>query len=764
MVISRRDLIHRIGQAGGGGLIYASAASAGEVNSSSGGDPSREIPSLPSSGQFAGYPLNAHQFGAKGDGITDDTAALQKAIDAAFSQAINLYLPAGIYRTTDMLIIGGQGSNRSGWRIFGAGPGQYAGPGGTEIRYSGDAGKLAVLQVDSTAWRTCLVEEMTLTCAEALGAKYGLCFKSTEFSQHTVRRLAITNVGVAVAILTPSGGNGEFTLFDDCYFADVDGWYYTNAPQAFVPLFRHCRGAVNFGGIYFNLDLKGKGGGGIEVLDCDATGVQKGGISNTLLFRNGGSDSVGIFLGGRIENLTQLYINQGGTPDLGMPLTISGMEIGIDFDAGNRLLSRDIDAVISTGGNTDTAVVESCRFFGTSRMASFQVRWGAWSDLRFSDCIFEFWSGPPSILSSLYATRSSIAFDNCKATTTTADGNYRPYAFDRHVEIDQLTLGKRRVYSENAWVGSGRPENLLVRPQITLSHGESLRPDPPWKIAGSGTTIAASDWQGGAGRPRSASPFSKNIVIPGATSIYQDIVSLDLSSPGTYGFDGATATLVTYQALITYLGQGAGRIAIVDSITGQVYDQYGFSRGGPQRGTQLVTLSAVIGQKPTKSYPRLVIGAIGAEPLTFEFAWQFVAAKPNATFADSTDRAATYGGEWGAVVESVLAFDRVALPHKSDRFGAASAFPLNDLGSDIYLSATDEKLTYYADGRWWKISRSTPGTAAPTQGAWARGDKVENAEPAELGDAGARYVILGWICVSGGTPGQWLAMRVATGN
>jgi hypothetical protein len=747
--------MNRVRQASGSGIL-ASAAGGGAA-----------VASELEASQFSGYPLNARQFGARGDGTTDDTAALQKAIDTAFGQGINLYIPAGIYRTTAALIVSLPDSKgvRSGWRMFGAGPGQYGGAGGTEIRYTGNPkSTLAVLQISGSAWRTCNIEEMTLLCDKAGGAQYGICFKGTEFSQHTVRRVVVMNAGVAVGVIGPSGANGEFTLFDDCYFGQVDGWYYTNASQAFVPLFRHCRGSVNFGGIYFNLDLHGIGAGGLEVFDCNATSILQNGISNSVLFRNGGSDSVGIFMGGRIEHLTQLYINEGGTPNLGMPLKISGMEIGIDFDPTNRQLSPEIAAVISTRGNTDAAVIESCRFFGDNRAVTFPIKWDSWSDLRFHGCIFEFWSGPPYIVSSLYNERASLTFNDCRVATISPERLYRPNAFDRHMDIDQVTIGKRRVYSENAWVASGRPENLLVRPQVTTARGGAVVPDAPWKMAGAGSTIAASDWGSPIGRPKSSSPFAKNIVIPKGASLYQDISGLNLSSSGNYGYDGAYTTLVSYQALVTYLGVGAGRIAIVDSVSEQVYDQYVFARGGPQRATQLITLSAVIERKKTPSFPRLVISSTGAEPLTYEFAWQMVSGLPNPTFADSSERARSYSGEWGAVVENFLAFSRVALPHKPDDFGATAPFPLSDLASDIYLSATDEKLTYFANGRWWKTPRSMTGTAPPVGDIWAKGDKIENTAPEELGERGTRYIVIGWICVAAGSPGSWLSMRVLTGN
>lgn len=55
-------------------------------------------------------------------------------------------------------------------------------------------------------------------------------------------------------------------------------------------------------------------------------------------------------------------------------------------------------------------------------------------------------------------------------------------------------------------------------------------------------------------------------------------------------------------------------------------------------------------------------------------------------------------------------------------------------------------------------------TAAPTSGTHAQGDFARNSAPTELGVAGSKYVVLGFLCISGGTPGTWLACRALTGN
>ena len=46
--------------------------------------------------------------------------------------------------------------------------------------------------------------------------------------------------------------------------------------------------------------------------------------------------------------------------------------------------------------------------------------------------------------------------------------------------------------------------------------------------------------------------------------------------------------------------------------------------------------------------------------------------------------------------------------------------------------------------------RVVDGTAAPTEGTWARGDQIRNAAPISGG-------YLGWVCITAGTPGTWRA-------
>lgn len=52
----------------------------------------------------------------------------------------------------------------------------------------------------------------------------------------------------------------------------------------------------------------------------------------------------------------------------------------------------------------------------------------------------------------------------------------------------------------------------------------------------------------------------------------------------------------------------------------------------------------------------------------------------------------------------------------------------------------------------------------PTTGTYAQGDFIRNSAPVELGAASSKYVIQGWICTVGGTPGTLLQVRTLTGN
>lgn len=97
--------------------------------------------------------------------------------------------------------------------------------------------------------------------------------------------------------------------------------------------------------------------------------------------------------------------------------------------------------------------------------------------------------------------------------------------------------------------------------------------------------------------------------------------------------------------------------------------------------------------------------------------------------------------------------EKPLLPLDSSRLNVA-------LDGLFYAIAT--KVNGLADGRLAQIDNAR--TSVPTTGTWAQGDFVRNSTPTELGVAGSKYVVLGWVSVAGGTPGTFVQCRFLTGN
>ncbi|MDO9313399.1 MAG: hypothetical protein Q7T97_02500 [Burkholderiaceae bacterium] len=62
-----------------------------------------------------------------------------------------------------------------------------------------------------------------------------------------------------------------------------------------------------------------------------------------------------------------------------------------------------------------------------------------------------------------------------------------------------------------------------------------------------------------------------------------------------------------------------------------------------------------------------------------------------------------------------------------------------------------------------KVSAVTnAATSVPTTGTWKQGDFVKHSAPTVAGIAPNTYIVHGWECTVGGTPGTWVAMNVPT--
>ena len=67
-----------------------------------------------------------------------------------------------------------------------------------------------------------------------------------------------------------------------------------------------------------------------------------------------------------------------------------------------------------------------------------------------------------------------------------------------------------------------------------------------------------------------------------------------------------------------------------------------------------------------------------------------------------------------------------------------------------------------SDGRM--VARRNALTSIPTTGTYGQGDFVPNSAPSEAGTVGGKYIVTGWICVVGGSPGTFKEARVLTGG
>lgn len=98
---------------------------------------------------------------------------------------------------------------------------------------------------------------------------------------------------------------------------------------------------------------------------------------------------------------------------------------------------------------------------------------------------------------------------------------------------------------------------------------------------------------------------------------------------------------------------------------------------------------------------------------------------------------------------------RLPLPD-SPNFQSNLTFQLTKL-----LRELASQLNMLSEGKIQAITNSA--TAAPTSGTYNQGDKIWNSSPTEAGTAGSKYVTLGWVCTSAGSPGTWKEMRTLTG-
>jgi hypothetical protein len=118
--------------------------------------------------------FDARKFGATGDGTTDDTSALQRALDAAGKTSSAVLIPPGIYLTGELHV-------PAGVAVVGIPAWNYSGPGGSVLRLaSADASCLLNL----TDARGVTVEGLALDGRGLGKGIHGIFVNRTEYGKH----------------------------------------------------------------------------------------------------------------------------------------------------------------------------------------------------------------------------------------------------------------------------------------------------------------------------------------------------------------------------------------------------------------------------------------------------------------------------------------------------------------------------------------------------------------------------------------------------
>lgn len=163
--------------------------------------------------------VNVKDFGAKGDGVTDDTTAIQYALNAFGSSGGTVYMPVGNYVVSAPLLISNQSTTLQG---AGFGANNVTVTGATIITATHTSG--AVIRIKNIG---CSIQDLTVAgnatrYAAAAGSNYGVLVEADDTANGLTQKFYINRVRVTNQ---PSHG---FVFIARCEASNISNSYVDN--------------------------------------------------------------------------------------------------------------------------------------------------------------------------------------------------------------------------------------------------------------------------------------------------------------------------------------------------------------------------------------------------------------------------------------------------------------------------------------------------------------------------------------------------------
>lgn len=167
--------------------------------------------------------VNVRDFGAKGDGVTDDTAAIQAAVDCASEKGCRVFIPAtgAAYVTSQSVIVKRGvsifGDSHNGYNGSAASNAEYA-KAGTTINPKGTSGSAFVLQENGASISNIqfIHDQPPPTDANWAPTQYPYCIEA-QASWHTIRDISVVNGSHGIWLsYTPEKSGGTQVTIDNC--------------------------------------------------------------------------------------------------------------------------------------------------------------------------------------------------------------------------------------------------------------------------------------------------------------------------------------------------------------------------------------------------------------------------------------------------------------------------------------------------------------------------------------------------------------------